>query len=90
LTGGAAGILLGGREGSRGVHIERAEEGDRWVGKGGGMTPDQEEVYLLVGGGGRDVTGAEEDLFAEEDGAIGWVRGVAMPFAPPTHEHRHR
>jgi hypothetical protein len=27
---------------------------------------------------------AKENLFTEKDGAVGWIRRVAMPFTPPT------
>jgi hypothetical protein len=30
------------------------------------------------------VVGAEEDWIAKNNGTAGWIRGVVMPFTPPT------
>lgn len=67
----------GGSKGNGGNEIERAKEGNGWVQKRDTVGPGD----ILVGVG--TLAGPDENLVPKEDGAVGRVGGVPVPFPPP-------
>ena len=66
-----------GGERGRGDKITRADEGNGWISKGNYIGPGGVLVSWWA------VVGSEEDLVTKNNGTVGWISGVVVPFTPP-------